>query len=177
MKFAIINFISEDIYQLIQSFFRKHLTANDFSSLDTTGVRNPRDENGNLPDLYFLKLSIGSQAVDAGTDIGEDYQGTAPDLGAYEGEYEKQKDGVDVLSSSLMQCYPNPVHSTLNISFDQKLGSNCSIELRNLAGKTIYEMDNVQQKATIDVSNYEAGLYLILLKSDNNMIMHKISIR
>lgn len=64
------------------------LTAADFVSLDSTGITAPRQADGSLPDNdcynYFLRPSSSSQAIDVGTDVGLDYEGTAPDIGAFE---------------------------------------------------------------------------------------------
>jgi hypothetical protein len=60
------------------------LTDNDFVSLDSTGISGPRQKDGSLPVLNFLKLSSTSAAIDAGTDVGLDYNNAAPDLGFYE---------------------------------------------------------------------------------------------
>ncbi|MBN1182830.1 MAG: DUF4990 domain-containing protein [Bacteroidales bacterium] len=60
---------------------RVTVNAYDFISLDTTGVTGPRQPDGSLPDLDFLKLATTSDLIDAGTDVGVDYNGIAPDLG------------------------------------------------------------------------------------------------
>jgi hypothetical protein len=61
------------------------ITDASFLSLDSTGLSGPRKPDGSLPDLDFLKLAPGSPAIDAGTrSTGLDYNGKAPDLGAYE---------------------------------------------------------------------------------------------
>ncbi|HET6559414.1 MAG TPA: right-handed parallel beta-helix repeat-containing protein [Prolixibacteraceae bacterium] len=62
------------------------VTREDFLSLDTQGVDGPRQENGNLPDLDFLKLAKGSDLINRGMNVGLPYHGTAPDIGAYERE-------------------------------------------------------------------------------------------
>ncbi|SHJ13160.1 Por secretion system C-terminal sorting domain-containing protein [Tangfeifania diversioriginum] len=59
-------------------------TSDDFVSIDTTGVSGPRQADGSLPDIDFLKLKSSSDLIDAGIDVGIDYNGTAPDLGAFE---------------------------------------------------------------------------------------------
>ncbi len=56
----------------------------DFISVDTTGVSGARQSDGSLPNLDFLKLVNGSDMIDTGVDVGLSYEGTAPDLGAYE---------------------------------------------------------------------------------------------
>lgn len=63
------------------------VSKDDFLSLDTKGVDGPRQENGSLPDLDFLKLAKGSDLINRGMNVGLPYHGTAPDLGAYESEY------------------------------------------------------------------------------------------
>ena len=56
----------------------------DFLSLDTTGISKSRKTNGDLPDLNFMKLAPGSDLIDAGTNVGTKYAGSAPDLGPFE---------------------------------------------------------------------------------------------
>lgn len=56
----------------------------DFLSVSAEGFMGPRNPDGSLPTLDFLKLSTGSPMIDAGTDVGLPFSGSAPDLGAYE---------------------------------------------------------------------------------------------
>jgi len=57
------------------------LTDNDFLSLDGSQLSRPRKADGSLPDINFLKLASTSDLIDAGTDVGLPYYGSAPDLG------------------------------------------------------------------------------------------------
>jgi len=57
------------------------ITATDFLSTDSTGITGPRQIDGSLPKLNFLKLSSGSKLIDKGIDVGAPYDGTKPDLG------------------------------------------------------------------------------------------------
>lgn len=59
----------------------------DFQSVSITeaAMKAARNEDGSLPSLSgFLELVSGSDLIDAGTDVGEAYNGTAPDMGAFE---------------------------------------------------------------------------------------------
>ena len=56
----------------------------DFQSLDVSQFAGPRQPDGSLPDVRVLHLAPGSDLVDAGVDVGLDYNGSAPDLGAFE---------------------------------------------------------------------------------------------
>lgn len=60
------------------------VSAADFSSLDDTIARGPRNADGSLPASNFLRLVAGSDLIDRGVNVGIAYVGSAPDLGAYE---------------------------------------------------------------------------------------------
>ena len=73
------------------------LTEDDFESLDDPsmtvtgkdlstipGILGPRNADGSLPSVGFLKLKKGSRAIDKGEDLGFPFVGKAPDLGAFE---------------------------------------------------------------------------------------------
>jgi hypothetical protein len=57
---------------------------NDFVSVSDAGFMGPRNADGSLPILDFMKLRTGSQMIDRGTDVGVPFNGAAADLGAYE---------------------------------------------------------------------------------------------
>lgn len=56
----------------------------DFAGVSDRGFMGPRQADGSLPDLDFMKLSAQSRMIDQGTDVGLPYAGSAPDLGCYE---------------------------------------------------------------------------------------------
>ena len=58
--------------------------STDFVSTSDTGFMGPRQADGSLPALDFLKLKAGSPLIDKGTDVSLPFVGSAPDLGAYE---------------------------------------------------------------------------------------------
>ena len=60
------------------------VTAEDFASLDKQLALLPRNADGSLPTVEFLRLAAGSDLIDAGTNVGLDFEGEAPDLGAFE---------------------------------------------------------------------------------------------
>lgn len=59
-------------------------TTDDFESLDIDLLLSNRNADGSLPSIDFMKLKTGSDLIDAGTDVGLPFQGTEPDLGAFE---------------------------------------------------------------------------------------------
>ena len=60
------------------------LYANDFISLDEKLLVLPRNADGSLPNIDFMKSSKSSQVIDKGIDAGFPFKGKAPDLGAFE---------------------------------------------------------------------------------------------
>lgn len=61
-----------------------NVTQDDFISLDTSEALRSRQADGSLPDINFLKLKPGSDLIDRGTNVGLPYNGSAPDIGAFE---------------------------------------------------------------------------------------------
>jgi len=68
------------------SFLPVSITVSDadFESLDHTQLTTARKENGNLPDISFMKPSKNSRIIDKGVNIGQNYSGLSPDLGCFE---------------------------------------------------------------------------------------------
>lgn len=60
------------------------VNAADFVSLNTAGVDGPRQADGSLPTLTFLRLAPSSDLIDRGVTVALPFNGTAPDLGAFE---------------------------------------------------------------------------------------------
>jgi chitodextrinase len=51
---------------------------------DTNCPNGPRQADGSLPDMNFLKLTSTSDLINTGTNVGLPYSGSAPDIGAFE---------------------------------------------------------------------------------------------
>ncbi len=58
-------------------------------------IDNPQFVSTSPDNPNFLRLTSGSPAVDAGVDVGFPYKGSAPDLGAYEFDYNTLPDKSD----------------------------------------------------------------------------------
>jgi len=59
-------------------------SAADFVSTSDTDVLGPRQADGSLPNIDYLKLKAGSPLIDKGTDVKLPFVAAAPDLGADE---------------------------------------------------------------------------------------------
>ncbi|MDD3321567.1 MAG: right-handed parallel beta-helix repeat-containing protein [Paludibacter sp.] len=60
------------------------VTKADFQSLDQSQLISPRKPDGSLPDIKFMKLKKNSKLIDKGVDIGFEFSGKSPDLGAFD---------------------------------------------------------------------------------------------
>jgi len=62
------------------------VTDADFVNLSLSQLEGTRQSNGNLPTITYLTIAAESDLINAGTDVGLDYEGAAPDLGFDERE-------------------------------------------------------------------------------------------
>ncbi|MBR2058486.1 MAG: pectate lyase, partial [Fibrobacter sp.] len=106
------------------------LTEDDFESLDDPsmtvtgkdlstipGILGPRNADGSLPDVGFLKLKKGSRAIDKGEDLGFPFVGEAPDLGAFEyGMSSSRHSGLDPESSGSVVGSSSSAESVASIA-------------------------------------------------------------
>lgn len=60
------------------------ISSSDFESIDIDDLLEDRQADGSLPVVDFFHLTSGSGLIDAGTDVGLDYNGSAPDIGSFE---------------------------------------------------------------------------------------------
>src|SRR5690606_583035 len=89
-----------------------------------------------------------------------------------------------VLNSSNLSIYPNPASTHLNVKYDFGGGSAdaASILIKDLAGKVVYykelgENTSGVQNHSLDISNLNAGLYLVELHADNQKVVNKFVVQ
>lgn len=146
------------------------LTSDDFVNMDESQLLAPRKADGSLPDTDFLTVTPDSYLMDAGTDVGFEFSGTAPEIGAFEQTLPRTVLGLyeTPLNYSL---YPNPVKSRLY--FDKKTISRVwLIDIKGKRQKLDFEIN------AIDVSSVDQGMYLInIITNDNQIITKKVLIQ
>ena len=91
--------------------------SDDFLSVELDELTAPRKPDGSLPDIDFLRPATGSPIIDAGVDLGFDFLGDAPDLGAFE-----SIGGTGTSISPPGPSLPNP--STLVPQLPQSISSS-----------------------------------------------------
>jgi len=97
----------------------KTISDADFLSVSSAGADGPRQADGSLPNLNFMRLKTGSSLIDAGVNVGLAYAGSAPDIGAYESSLTSAVAVPNYLGSTVDNTTP----SVLGMTFDQTLAN------------------------------------------------------
>ena len=78
--------------------------------------------------------------------------------------------GINTNEIHKLEIYPNPTSSTLTIETNSNTKQN--LEIVNLLGQTMYTF-NIYSKATVDVSAFAKGIYLIKLNTDKGIVVKR----
>ena len=65
--------------------------------------------------------------------------------------------------TAILRFYPNPATSNITFDFQKNLDRGHTIQLYNFLGKKVYEATNLNQKTTINLSDYNRGVYIYQL--------------
>jgi hypothetical protein len=129
------------------------VSSNDFQSLDTTLILAPRQENGDLPDVSFMRLKANSALIDAGIDVNLWYNGLAPDLGCYEAPGEEHRPDT-VPEDTVPSVQPEGTHAVAFVTIPGCAEDKPLLKyLRQNDSLWIVETEAMDQ--TVDYSPYE----------------------
>ena len=99
-------------------------------------------------------LQEASACIDAGTDIGYEFIGTAPDMGCF--EYDPNT-AINELAAANIKVYPNPAQDVLNI--DSDLGME-KYWITDVSGKIVVQASDIKN-SNVNVSDLKKGYYLL----------------
>lgn len=159
------NFVIQNTNSWIIPFV---VTDDDFITMDTTGISAPRQADGSLPKVSFFQLNGSSDLIDAGTDVGITYSGSAPDLGAF--EYIPTT-GLNTVLSQNMKVYFSG--DNLIFSFNEFAHQSIYFKLYNLSGQLILS-SQVHSENVTNCSALTCGIYLVEVNSGDTHIIRKI---
>lgn len=115
--------------------------SSDFVSLDISQLLNARQADGSLPEITLLHLTSTSGLIDKGTNVGFAFNGTAPDLGAFEYSI---INGIETpFSNGTIKIYPNPVKEKTIISVDSNSNDALTIQLFDMTGRMIFNQNAI----------------------------------
>ena len=142
-------------------------TSSDFQSVDTTGISGARQSDGSLPEVSFMHLASGSSFINAGTNVGVSYNGTAPDLGCFE---TSDVSGINESTYSSLQIGPIPAQDYLKL---MNVDETCQITIVNLRGE-IVQSQTLSVGESVYVGFLPSGVYLIQAVTDTQKYRGKI---
>lgn len=137
--------------------------GNDFLSIDEPLLIAPRQADGSMPVVNFLRLRQGSDLIDKGRNLGFPFLGAAPDLGAFETNYATSISTFPANESPLI--YPNPVRNNLYFSVPASRA-----EIFDMSGKILLSASGI---GYIDLSRFEKGAYLIRIRLNDNTVLNQ----
>lgn len=146
------------------------VSSEDFMSIDESQLIMPRKADGSLPDIDFLKLKPTSDLIDKGKNIGFAFNGSAPDLGAF--EY-KSVSAVNNPANDAVNIYPTLVDDVLNIEV-LSVSNDDTFQIFGFDGKILRNQKLSNLVSSLDMSDFESGLYLVRLVLDNEIVVRKI---
>lgn len=135
----------------------------DFLSVSSTGMDGARGANGQLPVLNFMRLASSSDLIDRGTNVGLPFNGTAPDIGAFEftapavgTTYYIAPNGDDSRTQAQAQNIATPWKS-LDKAWTVLVAGDivyCRGGTYNMSGQHTYSNKNGTSANTIKIWNY-----------------------
>ena len=112
-------------------------------------------------------LQATSPCIDAGTDIGLPFAGTAPDMGCFETGNILTKE----ISNTKIDIYPNPTNDIIYFLGIDNI-NNCKIEITDISGKLLKNI--ILTNSYINISKLECGTYFVKILNDNKVYINKI---
>jgi hypothetical protein len=77
--------------------------------------------------------------------------------------------------SSIVEVYPNPASDFITIKAD--LGEQFNVSVQNSTGQMVYQATGQQDNLRMDVSAFDAGLYLVSIESATHFIKKKLIVQ
>jgi len=158
-----------------------YVNADDFVTLIDSMASAPRKSDGSLPDIEFMNLAIGSDLIDAGVDLGIPYFGSAPDIGAFESNYNSNDIIPEPIPAafSVSQNYPNPFNPTTTIRYTLPIEEFVNIRIFDVRGTSIANLVNAKKSAgthdfVFDGSNLASGLYYYRIEAGSFNVIRKM---
>ena len=81
-------------------------------------------------------------------------------------------EGVEEVETQAVQVYPNPVKDVITV----KAENLSSVVIYNSIGQKVFAQELDANELTINMSDYETGIYMVRIVADGNEVIRKISV-
>jgi Right handed beta helix region/Secretion system C-terminal sorting domain len=167
--------ILPSVLQATNSWSSGFTVANaDFLSVDPTPAFGPRNADGSLPNITFMHLTQTSTLRNRGVDVGLSFNGTAPDLGAFETTENVGVKSLDIKKEGIIKRYPSVSNEFLTI--ETLTEGDAILKIINIEGQTILTKHIKERGLTntvFDVHALTNGIYLLSLETVNGSMVVK----
>ncbi len=72
--------------------------------------------------------------------------------------------------------FPNPFNSSVKITFDKEFGESVSVSFYDVKGSLVLSKNSVSENELIDLSGFSDGVYLVKIKTINNLNLKTIKL-
>ncbi|RLD83413.1 MAG: hypothetical protein DRJ10_03535 [Bacteroidetes bacterium] len=131
---------------------------------DNCGIASVENSFNNSTTLSGANLPVGTTTI-VWTIIDNDGNSATCSFDVVVNAYTT---GIETLKQSGISIYPNPTDGILNFEFANN--NIQKISVLNLSGKTIIERTNIQTKENIDLQQFKAGIYIIVIQTNKEVI-------
>jgi hypothetical protein len=73
-------------------------------------------------------------------------------------------------AEKMIKFYPNPAITFITFDFQKGYDKGYNIQIYNILGKLVNEQKNISPKTTIDLSEYNRGVYIYQLRDKEGKI-------
>jgi hypothetical protein len=74
-------------------------------------------------------------------------------------------------SDRVIKMYPNPATSFITFEFQKAVERGTTVQIHSLAGKKMYETPNLSGKLTIDLAEFNRGIYFYQLVDQSGKLI------
>jgi hypothetical protein len=89
--------------------------------------------------------------------------------------------GIEENTLSEMKVYPNPAVDVVNVTISSKENANANVTITNLMGQVVYNQNHSlvagNNSIQLDVANYNAGVYVVNVKTNTGVSSQKVIVR
>ena len=71
----------------------------------------------------------------------------------------------------IVKFYPNPATSFITFDLQKSIDRGCDIQVFNLLGKMVFEQKNIPTRTTINLNDYNRGVYIYQLRDHDGKIL------
>jgi hypothetical protein len=147
-----------------------NLNGNVLSTPDTTGNSFQwHDASGPISgatNSFYGVTTAGMYQVEVTDEYGCNYISNAVNVPL----------SIEELDFVSVKIYPNPADDLINLEFDSETGVNYLMIVMDITGKRIFTENYQSQKGnnrkTIDVGDFESGIYFIQIKDESGKTSH-----